>query len=168
MPYQAIGAARDAQRLDGGKQAVTLKLNTTFGEAVLTDDKHMLVEAENRPVVVVSWLVCTFGTDGPHANQCVHDVEIEACAPKKVRVAPKVPPTPLPKPCRSRKWRHLARLRRSISDDDVARCLLSEGIRLFKLSRPNDHITTELTAVADNLDDEMPLFSCDPRSVRRR
>lgn len=46
---------------------------------------------------------------------------------------------------------------RSISDDVVARCLLSEAIRLFKKSRANDDIAAELTAAADNLDDDSPL-----------
>src|SRR3954464_11574209 len=44
---------------------------------------------------------------------------------------------------------------RDISNDVVARCLLSEAIRLFKSERPNDDIAAELTAAADNLDDEM-------------
>ena len=42
---------------------------------------------------------------------------------------------------------------KSISDDVVARCLLSEAIRLFKRSRSNDDIAAELSAAADNLDD---------------
>jgi hypothetical protein len=45
---------------------------------------------------------------------------------------------------------------KGIADDVVARCLLSEAIRLFKRSRPNDDIAAELTAAADNLDDDMP------------
>jgi hypothetical protein len=47
--------------------------------------------------------------------------------------------------------------RSGIADDIVARCLLSEAIRIFKLSRPNDDIAAELTAAADNLDDDSPL-----------
>jgi hypothetical protein len=46
---------------------------------------------------------------------------------------------------------------RSISRDVVARCLLSEAIRLFKQDRSNDDIAAELTAAADNLDDDAPL-----------
>lgn len=46
---------------------------------------------------------------------------------------------------------------RSISNDVVARCLLSEAIRLFKRERANDDIAAELTAAADNLDDDAPL-----------
>jgi hypothetical protein len=34
--------------------------------------------------------------------------------------------------------------------------LLSEAIRLFKASRSNDDIAAELTAAADNLDDDTP------------
>ena len=45
----------------------------------------------------------------------------------------------------------------SISDDVVARCLLSEAIRLFKLNRPDDDIAAELIAAAENLDDESPM-----------
>lgn len=45
----------------------------------------------------------------------------------------------------------------SISDDVVARCLLSEAIRLFKRQRSNADIAAELTAAADNLDDDAPL-----------
>jgi hypothetical protein len=44
----------------------------------------------------------------------------------------------------------------SVSDDVVARCLLSEAIRLFKVSRSNDDIAAELIAAADNLDDDSP------------
>jgi hypothetical protein len=46
---------------------------------------------------------------------------------------------------------------RSISSDVVARCLLSEAIRLFKQNRSNDDIAAELTAAADNLDEDAPL-----------
>lgn len=45
----------------------------------------------------------------------------------------------------------------SIASDVVARCLLSEAIRLFKRERSNDDIANELMAAADNLDDEAPL-----------
>lgn len=50
----------------------------------------------------------------------------------------------------------------SISEDVVARCLLSEAIRLFKRSRGNDDIAAELTAMADNLDDDSPLVFMRP------
>ena len=51
----------------------------------------------------------------------------------------------------------------SISDDVVARCLLSEAIRLFKAAaRSNDDIAAELTAAADNLDDDSPLVFMRP------
>jgi hypothetical protein len=46
---------------------------------------------------------------------------------------------------------------RSISSDVVARCLLSEAIRLFRQHRPIDDIAAELTAAADNLDEDAPL-----------
>lgn len=46
---------------------------------------------------------------------------------------------------------------RSISSDVVARCLLSEAIRLFKQNRSNDDIAAELAAAADNLDEDAPL-----------
>jgi hypothetical protein len=46
---------------------------------------------------------------------------------------------------------------RAISSDVVARCLLSEAIRLFKRERRNDDIAQELMAAADNLDDDAPL-----------
>ena len=51
---------------------------------------------------------------------------------------------------------------RSISNDVVARCLLSEAIRLFKSERSNDDIAAELTAAADNLDDDTPLVFMRP------
>jgi hypothetical protein len=51
---------------------------------------------------------------------------------------------------------------KGISDDVVARCLLSEAIRIFKRSRPNDDIAAELTAAADNLDDDSPLIFMRP------
>jgi hypothetical protein len=46
---------------------------------------------------------------------------------------------------------------RSISSDVVARCLLSEVIRIFRLQRPIEDIAAELTAAADNLDEDAPL-----------
>ena len=53
--------------------------------------------------------------------------------------------------------------KQSISDDVVARCLLSEAIRLFKAAaRSNDDIAAELTAAADNLDDDTPLVFMRP------
>ena len=51
---------------------------------------------------------------------------------------------------------------KSISDDVVARCLLSEAIRIFKRSRSNDDIAAELGAAADNLDDDSPLIFIRP------
>jgi hypothetical protein len=51
---------------------------------------------------------------------------------------------------------------RGIADDVVARCLLSEAIRIFKRHRPNDDIAAELTAAADNLDDDSPLIFIRP------
>jgi hypothetical protein len=45
----------------------------------------------------------------------------------------------------------------SIDSDVVARCLLSEAIRLFRQKRPIDDIAAELTAAADNLDEDEPL-----------
>lgn len=50
----------------------------------------------------------------------------------------------------------------SISDDVVARCLLSEAIRLFKTRRSNDDIAAELTGAADNLDDDTPFVFMRP------
>jgi len=46
---------------------------------------------------------------------------------------------------------------RSVSSDVVARCLLSEAIRLFRRDRPIDDIAAELTAAIDNLDEDAPL-----------
>jgi hypothetical protein len=43
-----------------------------------------------------------------------------------------------------------------IEGDVVARCLLSEAIRIFRLGRPNDDIAAELTAAIDNLDEDAP------------
>ena len=51
---------------------------------------------------------------------------------------------------------------RQIAEDVVARCLLSEAIRLFKQSRANDDIAAELAAAADNLDDDSPLIFIRP------
>jgi hypothetical protein len=51
---------------------------------------------------------------------------------------------------------------KGVADDVVARCLLSEAIRLFKRSRPNDDIVAELAAAADNLDDDSPLIFMRP------
>jgi len=39
----------------------------------------------------------------------------------------------------------------------VARCLLSEAIRLFRERRPIDDVAAELNAAADNLDEGEPL-----------
>ncbi|MBN9536080.1 MAG: hypothetical protein IKE60_28600 [Reyranella sp.] len=46
---------------------------------------------------------------------------------------------------------------KGIAADVVARCFLSEAIRIFQLSRPNDDIAAELAAAADNLDEAAPL-----------
>jgi hypothetical protein len=51
---------------------------------------------------------------------------------------------------------------RSIGEDVVARCLLSEAIRIFKRSRTNEDIAAELVASADNLDDDSPLVFMRP------
>lgn len=51
---------------------------------------------------------------------------------------------------------------RKIGEDVVARCLLSEAIRLFKLGRSNDDIAAELTAAAENLDEDSPLVFMRP------
>lgn len=51
---------------------------------------------------------------------------------------------------------------RSIADDVVARCLLSEAIRIFKRNRTNDDIAAELAAAADNLDEDSPLVFIRP------
>jgi hypothetical protein len=45
----------------------------------------------------------------------------------------------------------------SIDSDVVARCLLSEAIRLFRERRPIGDIAAELNAAADNLDEDEPL-----------
>lgn len=49
-----------------------------------------------------------------------------------------------------------------IAEDVVARCLLSEAIRLFKQGRSNEDIAAELLAAADNLDDDSPLVFMRP------
>lgn len=46
---------------------------------------------------------------------------------------------------------------RSIASDVVARCLLSEAIRLFRQDRPIGDIAAELSAAIDNLDEDEPL-----------
>jgi hypothetical protein len=46
---------------------------------------------------------------------------------------------------------------RSISSDVVARCLLSEAIRIFRQQRSIGDVAAELTAAADNLDEDAPL-----------
>ena len=46
---------------------------------------------------------------------------------------------------------------RKIDEDVVARCLLSEAIRLFRKDRPLEDIAAELTAAIDNLDEDAPL-----------
>ena len=51
---------------------------------------------------------------------------------------------------------------RQIGEDVVARCLLSEAIRLFKQGRSNDDIAAELTAAADNLDEDTPFVFMRP------
>ena len=56
----------------------------------------------------------------------------------------------------------VARCDRRIADDVVARCLLSETIRIFKRNRPNDDIAAELAAAAVNLDDDSPLIFMRP------
>jgi hypothetical protein len=45
----------------------------------------------------------------------------------------------------------------AIDSDVVARCLLSEAIRIFRERRPIDDIAAELNAAADNLDEDAPL-----------
>ncbi|SEP17803.1 hypothetical protein SAMN02990966_04296 [Rhodospirillales bacterium URHD0017] len=49
-----------------------------------------------------------------------------------------------------------------IDEDVVARCLLSEAIRLFKHGRSNGDIAAELIAAADNLDEDSPLVFMRP------
>jgi len=45
----------------------------------------------------------------------------------------------------------------SISNDVVARCLLSEAIRIFRLERSIEDVAAELAAAADYLDEDAPL-----------
>lgn len=45
----------------------------------------------------------------------------------------------------------------SVSSDVVARCLLSEAIRIFRRERSMADIAAELTAAIDNLDEDAPL-----------
>jgi len=45
----------------------------------------------------------------------------------------------------------------SISSDVVARCLLSEAIRIFLQERSIGDVAAELAAAADNLDEDAPL-----------
>jgi hypothetical protein len=45
----------------------------------------------------------------------------------------------------------------SVSSDVVARCLLSEAIRIFRQDRPLSDIAAELTAAIENLDEDAPL-----------
>lgn len=45
----------------------------------------------------------------------------------------------------------------SISSDVVARCLLSEAIRLFREQRTLSDVAAELSAAIDNLDEDEPL-----------
>jgi hypothetical protein len=51
---------------------------------------------------------------------------------------------------------------KKIAGDVVARCLLSEAIRLFKQGRSSEDIAAELVAAADNLDDDSPLVFMRP------
>jgi hypothetical protein len=51
---------------------------------------------------------------------------------------------------------------RSIEDDVVARCLLSEAVRIFKRRRSDQDIAAELTGLADNLDEDNPLVFMRP------
>lgn len=51
---------------------------------------------------------------------------------------------------------------RSIDDDVVARCLLSEAVRIFKRHRSDQDIAAELTGLADNLDEDNPLVFMRP------
>jgi hypothetical protein len=50
----------------------------------------------------------------------------------------------------------------SIEDDVVARCLLSEAVRIFKRRRSDQDIAAELTGLADNLDEDNPLVFMRP------
>jgi hypothetical protein len=49
-----------------------------------------------------------------------------------------------------------------IDGDVVARCLLSEAVRLFKQKRSDADIAAELTGLADNLDEDNPLVFMRP------
>ena len=51
---------------------------------------------------------------------------------------------------------------KGIEPDVVARCLLSEAIRIFQKARSNDDIAAELAAAADNLDEDNPLVFIRP------
>ena len=51
---------------------------------------------------------------------------------------------------------------RGIEEDVVARCLLSEAVRLFKHRRSDQDIAAELTGLADNLDEDNPLVFMRP------
>ncbi len=46
---------------------------------------------------------------------------------------------------------------KGIDPDVVARSLLSEAIRIFRLKRSAGDIASELTAAIDNLDEDAPL-----------
>jgi hypothetical protein len=50
----------------------------------------------------------------------------------------------------------------SIDADVVARCLLSEAVRIFQRNRSNDDIAAELIGLADNLDEDNPLVFMRP------
>jgi hypothetical protein len=50
----------------------------------------------------------------------------------------------------------------SIDADVVARCLLSEAVRIFQRNRSNDDIASELVGLADNLDEDSPLVFMRP------
>ena len=50
----------------------------------------------------------------------------------------------------------------SIDADVVARCLLSEAVRIFQRHRSNDDIAAELAGLADNLDEDNPLVFMRP------
>jgi hypothetical protein len=50
----------------------------------------------------------------------------------------------------------------SIDADVVARCLLSDAVRIFQRNRSNDDIASELVGLADNLDEDNPLVFMRP------
>lgn len=50
----------------------------------------------------------------------------------------------------------------SIDGDVVARCLLSEAVRIFKRNRSDADIAAELIGLADNLDEDSPLIFMRP------